>query len=203
MGKPYSMSHRRVRQPAGQNPSSGQMAGHEMPVAALLQFGRAFPAARLGDRAAGVKMTAARRVHRARHVALQADPLALHLRVRHRHGGEQRLGIGMLRIAVELARVGQLDDAAEIHHRHAVGNVLHHGEIVGDEQIGQVELGLQILQQVDHLRLDRHVERGNRLVAHDELRLHRERARDHDALALAAGEFVRVAAHVLGLQSRP
>ena len=59
---------------------------------------------------------------------------------------------------------------------------------------------LQIFQQVDHLRLDRHVERRHRLVADDELGLHRERARDHDALALAAGKFVRVAAHVLALQ---
>ena len=36
---------------------------------------------------------------------LQADPLALHLGVRHRHGGEQRLRVGMLRIAVEIAGV--------------------------------------------------------------------------------------------------
>ena len=33
-----------------------------------------------------------------------------------------------------------------------------------------------------------------------ELGLDRERARDHDALALAAGKFVRVAAHMLALQ---
>ena len=112
-----------------------------MPVAALLQFGRALPAARLGDRAAGVEMAAFRRVHRARHVALQADPLALHLRVRHRHGGEQRLRVGVLRVAVEIAGPGEFDDAAEIHHRDAVGDVLHHGEIVRDEQIGEVQLG--------------------------------------------------------------
>src|SRR5438034_11197271 len=88
---------------------SGQMAGHEMPVAALLQFRRAFAAAGFGDRAAGVKMTTARRVHWARHIALQADPLALYLRVRYRHGGEQRLGIGVPRMAVEIARVSQFD----------------------------------------------------------------------------------------------
>ena len=60
---------------------------------------------------------------------------------------------------------------------------------------------LQVLQQIDDLRLDRDVERRDRLVAHDQLRLDRERARDADALALAAGEFVRIAAHVVGLQA--
>ena len=46
-------------------------------------------------------------------------------------------------------------------------------------------------QQVQDLRADRHVERGHRLVQHHELRRERERARDGDALALAAGELVR------------
>jgi hypothetical protein len=50
-------------------------------------------------------------------------------------------------------------------------------------------------QQVDDLGLDRHVERADRLVAHDELGLHREGARDADALPLATGELVRVAVH--------
>ena len=44
------------------------------------------------------------------------------------------------------------------------------------------------------LRLDRDVERRDRLVGDDELRLQDERARDADALALAARELVRVAA---------
>jgi hypothetical protein len=55
----------------------------------------------------------------------------------------------------------------------------------------------KIAQEVDDLRLDRHVERRHGLVAHDEARLDGERARDAHALALAAGEFVRIAARVL------
>ena len=58
---------------------------------------------------------------------------------------------------------------------------------------------LQVLHQVDHLRLDRHVERADRLVGDDDLRVGRERARDADALPLAAGELVRIARrHALG-----
>ncbi len=52
---------------------------------------------------------------------------------------------------------------------------------------------LEVLQQVDDLRLHRNVERRHRLVADDEVGLHRERARDADALPLAAGKLVRVA----------
>ena len=72
---------------------------------------------------------------------------------------------------------------------------------MGDEHVGQAELGLQILQQIHHLRLDRHVQRRDRLVADDQLRVDGERAGDADALALAAGEFVRIAHHVPGRQA--
>ena len=47
-------------------------------------------------------------------------------------------------------------------------------------------------EQVQDLILDRHVERGRRLVAEQQLRLGGERDCDHDALAQAARELVRV-----------
>jgi hypothetical protein len=79
--------------------------------------------------------------------------------------------------------------------------VLHDLQIVADEQVGELLGRLQILQQVDDLRLDRHVERADRLVAHEEAGPDRERARDADALALAAGELVRVAGRRVGGQA--
>ena len=90
----------------------------------------------------------------------------------------------------------ELDDAADIHHRDTVGDVLDDREVVRDEEVGEVELVLQVLQQVERLRLHRDVERRDRLVGDDEARVERERAGDADALALAAGEGVRIAAHV-------
>ena len=68
----------------------------------------------------------------------------------------------------------------------------HDRKIVGDEQIGEAEALAQILEQVDHLRLDRHVERGDGLVAHYELGFERQGARDPDALALPARHLVRI-----------
>src|ERR1700722_8837807 len=64
-----------------------------------------------------------------------------------------------------------------------------------------MELVLELAEQVDHLRLDRDVERRDRLVEQDQPRVERQRARDPDPLALTAGELVREAVEMLGLQS--
>ena len=69
-----------------------------------------------------------------------------------------------------------------------------------DEQVGEAEPLLQIEQQVHDLRLHGDVERRDRLVGDDERRLERERARDADALPLAAAELVRVLVDVGGVE---
>ena len=84
---------------------------------------------------------------------------------------------------------------------HAVGDVADDVQVVGDEDVGEPELALQVLEQVQDLRLDRDVERRHRLVADDQLRVDRERARDADALALAARELVREAVVVLRVEA--
>ena len=66
---------------------------------------------------------------------------------------------------------------------------------MGDQHHRHAEAVLHVLQQVEDLRLDGDVERGGRLVGDDELRLAGQRHRDHDALAHAAGELVRVIVH--------
>ena len=107
----------------------------------------------------------------------------------------------MPRVFVEFQDWCQLDDAAKIHDGDARADVLHDCEIVGDEQISQPELFLEIGKQIDDLRLDRDVERRYRLVADDQFRRYGERAGDADALALAAGEFMRVARAVVGIEA--
>src|SRR5262249_26130911 len=76
-------------------------------------------------------------------------------------------------------------------------DMLDHREVVGDEEIGEAELLLEVHQEVDDLRLDRYVERRDRFVADDERGVEGERPGDADALALAAGELVRIALHRL------
>ena len=53
-------------------------------------------------------------------------------------------------------------------------------------------LALELAQQVQDLGLDRHVERGRRLVGDQQLRAHRERHGDHHPLLQAARELVGI-----------
>jgi hypothetical protein len=73
-----------------------------------------------------------------------------------------------------------------------VGHAGHDAEVVRDEDDARARLLLQALYQLKNLRLNRHVERGRRLVRDEQLGLARERHRDHHALAHAARELVRV-----------
>ena len=59
---------------------------------------------------------------------------------------------------------------------------------------------LQLGQQVQDLRLHRYVQRGHRLVAHDEPRLDRQRPRDAHALPLSARQLVGIGVGVLGVE---
>ena len=52
----------------------------------------------------------------------------------------QRLRVRMLGRAEHLLRRADLDQLAEVHHRHAVGQQAHHVEVVRDEQQRQAEL---------------------------------------------------------------
>ena len=113
--------------------------------------------------------------------------------MRRRDRRQQRLGIGMRRRAEQAVGIRDLDDAAEIHHRDAVRNVPDHRKIVRNEQVGEIQLPLQILEQVDDLRLHRDVESRDGLIADDEAGPQGKRARDADPLPLPAREFMRIA----------
>ena len=89
------------------------------------------------------------------------------------------------------------DDAAVVHHHHPRAQVPDDGEIVGDEEVCQSQLILQLIEHVDDLSLDGYVQGRYRLVADDEARIQRESSRDTDPLSLSAGEFVSVSCSVL------
>jgi len=74
------------------------------------------------------------------------------LRVWHRNGREKRQGIRMQGMVKELVTVGQFDDLPQIHHRHAVAEMPHHAQIVGNEQIGEMELLAQILERIEQTK---------------------------------------------------
>src|SRR5215468_3353014 len=75
-----------------------------MPLGGLPELRRLLAAERLCDRAPCMKMTAGRRLQRARHIAAQPDALALHPWIGNQDRRQQRFGVGMFRRRVELAR---------------------------------------------------------------------------------------------------
>src|ERR1700730_5836028 len=137
----------------------------------------------------------------ARNLAAQSDALPLHLWVRNRDRRQQRFGIGMERGGIKLAGWRGLDDATEIHHGNAPADMLDDRQIVGNKEISETEFLLQVLQQIDDLGLDRHIQCRYRFIADNQLRLDGERARDTNALALTAGEIVRIASELVRLQA--
>ena len=106
----------------------------------------------------------------------------------HRGGQQGRRVVVRRRLVEEVGRC-DLAEPPEVHDGHPVADVLDDGQVVRNEEDREVVLLLQVLHQVEDLRLDRHVEGGDDLVAHQQLRLEDQGAGDADALALAAGEL--------------
>ena len=100
--------------------------------------------------------------------------------------------IGVLRRLEQRQHVGLLHLAAPVLDDDAVGRLGDHAHIVGDHDQAHAVPGLQADQQIEDLLLDRHVERGGRLVGDQQLGIAGDRHGDHDALALAARHLVRV-----------
>jgi hypothetical protein len=109
-----------------------------------------------------------------------------------RHRREQLLRVRVLRRLEDLAHRAALDDAAALHHDDVGRQVGDDAHVVRDDDDRAVEALVELPQQVEDLGLDRHVERRGGLVGDQHVRVARQRLGDHGALALAAGELVRV-----------
>ena len=99
----------------------------------------------------------------------------------------------MLRRREDRRAIALFDRPAVQHHHNPVAHGAHDGKVVADEQQGEAQIGAQFAQQGEDLRLARDIEAGDDLVGDDQPRLQRDGAGDADALALAAGQFVRIA----------
>ncbi|MNV37766.1 hypothetical protein D3C71_1292970 [compost metagenome] len=107
----------------------------------------------------------------------------------------------MQRVVIHLIVGAQLDGMTKIHHQHAVRNMLHHRQVVGDEDERQPHFPLQFLQQIDNLRLNRDVQRGNRFITNNQLRFQNQRTSNTDTLTLTARKFVRIAVNQVWQQA--
>src|SRR5207245_1408655 len=122
-----------------------------------------------GMGAAWMKAAGGRRRDRVRRLALDDRSLAraVLLRVRDRDRGQERLRVGVDRLDIQLLPGRYLNQLAEVHDRDAVGYVAHDREVVSDEHVAETEAVLEVVEQVDDLRLDRNIQRRDRLVEKD------------------------------------
>ena len=149
----------------------------------FLELGNAFATELVAFKAPVGKAAFIRQVDGAGDLAFQGDALPLVGKVGHGDGGKQGPGIGMDGVVEQFFRRGLFHDGAQVHDGDLVGEVVHHGEVMGDEDIGEVHLLLEGFQQVEDLGLDGYVQGGDRLVTYHEIRVQRKCTGDADPLA--------------------
>ncbi len=98
------------------------------------------------------------------------------------------------RLLVDFGGRRDLHQPAAVHHRDAVGDGHRLALVVGDDDEGQAEAALQLHQLELRLAAQLLVERRHRLVEQEHARPLDQRTGQRHALALAAGQFVRLAA---------
>src|SRR3569623_2732079 len=106
------------------------------------------------DKTAGAKWFGERRHAPRDHRKLAATLTAF------RQRGKKFLRIGMTRMRENRSTRRLFDDMAGVHHRDLLGHACHHAELMRDEQPRHAGDFLQLAQQLEYLRLGRHVERG-------------------------------------------
>ena len=124
---------------------------------------------------------------------MQKDPLVLTTRNGAGDGLQQGFRIRMKGGAVKFNCRGDFNNPSEVHDSHTLAQVFDYGEIVGNKEVGQTELLLDVIEQVDDLGLNREIEGGDGFIGNDQFGFHCQGAGDTDALPLPAGEFMGIA----------
>ena len=123
--------------------------------------------------------------------AVSNSPGAVDAAVEERAAADEARDEAVGRALVEVALAADLADLALGHHHEAV----RHGQrlllVVRDHDGGEPELALQLADLDAHLLAQLGVEIGQRLVEQQHVGPDRERARERDALLLAAGQLAR------------
>ena len=109
--------------------------------------------------------------------------------------------VGMERPLQHLVRRAPPRPPAGIHDDDAVADIGDDADVVRHQDHREPSRALQVADDVEHLALHDHVERGHRLVGDHKARIERQRERDRDALAHAAGELVRIIDEAAGIEA--
>jgi hypothetical protein len=108
--------------------------------------------------AACVKPASLWRIDGTGDIPFENNPFLFHRGVRRWGGGQQGLGIGVQGASIEFVTMGELHDFTQIHDGHPIADVLYYAQVVGYEQVSQIELCLQVLKKVNDLCLDGNIQ---------------------------------------------
>ena len=163
------------------------MAAHGMRAAERSEL-RTFGFAALGRAGAAVFKRAARRKLRGvrHHAGNRLEPRHLGIQIRQRV--EKALRVRVRRVLVNVPQRAVFHDHTAVHDGDLVAHFGHNAKIVRNEDGRGVELRLELSHELEHLRLDRHVERGRGLVGDEKLGAAGQGNGDDHALLHAAGE---------------
>ena len=95
---------------------------------------------------AGMKFTAVGPAHQAGDFSLQLDLFLRFIRIRVRVSRQQPFGIGVVRVGKNFPRFPLFHEPAQIHDRHAIADVAHNGQVVGDNQKADLGFILELSQ---------------------------------------------------------
>ena len=120
------------------------------------------------------------------HVTFQNDTLTFLLHIRERDCGKKGFCIGVHRIGIKLGFFCNLNHTSKIHNCNPVTDMADYTQVMGDKQVGQIFLLLHISHKIQHLRTDRYVQCGNRLVTDNKFRIQDQCPCNSDSLPLTA-----------------
>ena len=107
-------------------------------------------------------------------------------------GGEQGPGIGVPGVVKDLLAGADLHNVPGVHDGNAVGHIGHHAQVVGNIDGSEVVFLLKILDELEDLGLDGHIQGGGGLVADEDLGPAGHGDGDDHPLAHTAGELVGI-----------
>ena len=87
-----------------------------------------------------------------------------------------------------------------MHDTDIVGEISHDAQVVRDEDIGELEASLKVAQQLEDIGLRHDIQRGKRLVEHDDLRVQDQCPCNGDPLTLPARKLGGASSGEIGRQ---
>ena len=95
----------------------------------------------------------------------------------------------------KVARRAFFNNAAGIHNQNAITKTADQIEIMADENQPHAALGHKIIQNGQNLHLHRDIKRAGWFIGNQQIGFRHQHHRNHDALAHAAGNLMRVKPH--------